>query len=164
MSLKKFISNYTRYNHWANETATSWLRSLDESMLYTNVLSSFASIHLTMQHMHLAQRHWLNFITRGNIAMPAEVMRVNDADLVINDLLAGSQLMIDTYLAFSEDDLLEQLLLNGTEQSRYDLIVHSINHNSYHRGQIVTISRGLGVVSNIPETDYDTFLWYLRSK
>lgn len=141
---------------------TAWLNTLDRSLLYQAVLSSFGSIALTMEHMHLAQRHWLNIITRGKFLAPDDTNRSYQVERVIDDLLAGSELMIDTYVQFSETDLLDQLNRNDMEQSRYEYIVHSINHNSYHRGQIVTISRGLGVVDNIPETDYDAFLWHLK--
>jgi uncharacterized damage-inducible protein DinB len=44
-------------------------------------------------------------------------------------------------------------------RSRHDFIMHVVNHNSYHRGQIITIARILGAVSNIPETDYEAYFW-----
>ena len=36
-------------------------------------------------------------------------------------------------------------------------IVHIINHGSFHRGQIVTMARTLGVSEGIVNTDYNIF-------
>jgi hypothetical protein len=35
-------------------------------------------------------------------------------------------------------------------KSRYEFILHVINHSTHHRGQIVTMCRRLGAVDNIP--------------
>lgn len=56
MSLKKLISSYARYNHWANQEMTQWLKNLDSDMLYEETPSSFGSIDLTMQHESRANK------------------------------------------------------------------------------------------------------------
>lgn len=48
--------------------------------------------------------------------------------------------------------------------AKYDFMMHVINHNTYHRGQIVTIARMLGVFENIPNTDYEAYLWAMERK
>ena len=41
--------------------------------------------------------------------------------------------------------------------NRYDYILHIINHSTFHRGQIVTMSRAIGITDGIVNTDYNMF-------
>jgi len=157
MSVKKLISSYVHYNHWANETLTRWLKSFDNELFYRETHSSFRSIDLTLQHMKNAQNFWLSVITETK--RPDETIKVHAIGEVIQELLAGSQRMIETFTAYTEAELQQPVQSDNMKQSRYEFMLHMINHNSYHRGQIITISRSFGVTNNIPETDYEAFLW-----
>jgi uncharacterized damage-inducible protein DinB len=159
MPLPKIICNYARYNLWANQTLTGWLKTLGNDLLYRQTPSSFPSVDLTLQHMVRAQNFWLAVLTKANISQLDETIKVNAVNTVVDDLLAGSQKMLDTFSAYSEVQLLEQVKSPDLVKSRYEFILHAINHNSYHRGQIITMTRCLGVEGNIPSTDYDVFLW-----
>jgi uncharacterized damage-inducible protein DinB len=159
MSIKKVILSYVNYNHWANEKLSCWLMSLDKALLYKQTTSSFASVELTVQHMQQSQQFWLGIITQKGLALPDET---DAAALSFSLLLTGSRLMIDTFGAYTEEELLEKVTSTDMVQSRYEFILHMINHNSYHRGQIVTMCRHLGVVDNIPAMDYEVFLWSSR--
>lgn len=159
MQLQRIITRYTAYNLWANETMTGWLKTLDKHILYKQTLSSFNSIDLTLQHICHAQNFWLTVLAEGDVEKLDETIKVNAIEIVINDLLKGSQQMLDTFATYSDDDLLKPVSNNVTTQPRFDFILHVINHNSYHRGQIITMIRNLGIAGNIPNTDYDTYLW-----
>lgn len=160
MNLRKAIGSYIIYNHWANTRLTEWLKSLDSELLYQETHSSFASIDLTLQHMKNAQNFWYAVITKGDIKRLDETIKINAVDKVIQELLTGSQKMVDTFTAFSEQEMLESVASPVMTKSRHEFILHVINHNSYHRGQIVTIARILGINSDIPETDFEAFLWF----
>lgn len=160
MSLKKLISNYAKYNHWANERMAQWLRTLERTILYKETPSSFGSIDLTLQHMNNAQNFWFAIITEADTTKLDETIRLNAVDTIINNLLAGSQQILTQFAAYSEEVLLKQIPSSDMIQSRYEFILQVINHNTYHRGQIVTMSRCLGVVNNIPAMDYEVFLWF----
>ncbi|MCW3116108.1 MAG: hypothetical protein JWM28_190 [Chitinophagaceae bacterium] len=162
MSLKKSISSYARYNYWANEKMAQWLKTLQSSILYKATFSSFGSIDLTLQHINRAQNFWFAVITEADVTAFDETRKFNAVEIVIHDLLTGSQKMLDKFISYTEADLLKQLSSKDMIQSRYEYILHVVNHNSYHRGQIVTMSRGLGVVNNVPAMDYEVFLWSER--
>ena len=159
MILKKLISDYTRYNHWANVELIRWLKTLDRKLLYLETASSFNSIDLTIQHMNHAQNFWHAVITQADLTKLDETIKSNAAEGNMNELLDVSQKLLSVFTAYAEEELLKQVSTGEMLQCRYDYILHMVNHNSYHRGQIVTISRGLGVVDNIPTTDYDIYLW-----
>jgi uncharacterized damage-inducible protein DinB len=156
MSIQKVILSYAKYNHWANEKLSRWLMSLDRELLNKQTPSSFASVELTVQHMQQSQQFWLGIIANKGLALPDGT---DAAALGFNLLLAGSRLMLDTFGDYTEKELLEKVASTDMIQSRYEFILHTINHNSYHRGQIVTMCRHLGVVDNIPAMDYEVFLW-----
>ena len=159
MSLKKLVSDIVLYNHWANEEMTRWLKTLDIKFLYTETASSFKSIDLTIQHMNHAQNFWHAVITQADLSKLDETIRLNAAESNMNELLEMSQRMFSVFAAYTEEALYKQVSTGEMFQSKYDYILHMVNHNSYHRGQIITMSRELGVVENLPTTDYDIFLW-----
>jgi len=161
MSVKKIISGYVHYNHSANQTLIKWLKTLDNDLLTKETRSSFPTIDLTLQHMKNAQNFWLSIINETK--RPDETIKINAIDQVIHELLASSQQMIDIFTAYTEEELQQPVQSDNMTQSRYEFILHMINHNSYHRGQIVTMARGFGVTDNIPETDYEAFLWGMKN-
>jgi DinB family len=93
-----------------------------------------------------------------NDATGTGVPATNVADLNFSLLLEGSRLMLNTVDAYTEDELLDKVASTDMLQSRYEFILHMINHNTYHRGQIVTMCRRLGVLDNVPAMDYEAFL------
>lgn len=158
-ALKTAILDYTIYNHWANETLTGWLKSIDARLLSTEIKSSFPSIELTLQHMKDAQNFWYAVISNANINSSDQEFKIDSVDWVIEELLKGSQNMVNMVALLSEDDLSTKVSSPAMTKTRYEFILHAINHNSYHRGQIITISRSLGITENIPNTDYEAYLW-----
>lgn len=159
MNLKQAILDYALYNHWANENLIQWLNTIDKTIVYKQTQSSFESIDLTLQHMKLAQIFWCTVITKGNVDQLDETIKINSIDWVMEELLAGSKLLVEMTSNFTEDELIANVSSPAITKKRYEFILHAVNHNSYHRGQIVTISRSFSITSGIPNTDYDTYLW-----
>jgi uncharacterized damage-inducible protein DinB len=176
MSIQGLISNYARYNHWANEKLVNWLLGLESELIYAQTPSSYSSLALTVRHMQESQQFWLGIIarrsldladgvnggpgladaTKGSPGLPGAAQ--GDA-VGFDRLLAGSTMMMEVFGAYTEEELSEAVASTDMVQSRYEFILHVINHNSYHRGQVVTMCRGLGVVNGIPAMDYEVFLW-----
>jgi len=53
----------------------------------------------------------------------------------------------------------------GAIQLKYQLLLmpqHCINHGTYHRGQIITIARNIGI-TDPPTTDYNYYNMVLKS-
>jgi uncharacterized damage-inducible protein DinB len=159
--MKEIIGKLLLYNHWCNEELCIWLRSLEASLLKADVASSFPSILRTLQHMCNAQHFWLAVVTESVYAGDSEF---SDADDAMDALEKGSLEMI-TQCIILDDKALENIVHSPEVMaSKYDFLLHIINHNTYHRGQIVSIARFLGVVDNIPNTDYEAYLWSLGRK
>ncbi len=161
MSLSKLISNYARFNEWANNEIIGWLKTLDKNILTAKTPSSYNSIDFTLQHILRAEKFWLLFISEEDYSGLNWKVRESEIDQVMEELLATSAKIKIKFSSFTEDELLKKLNLNmpwaKNNLSRYEYIIHIINHGSYHRGQIITMARTLGVTENIPGTDFNIF-------
>ena len=79
-------------------------------------------------------------------------------------LLEQDQLWIE-WISNAQEHMLEHVCLYQNtkreqfKQPVYQMVHHVMNHNSYHRGQLVTMLRQLGI-TKIPQTDY--IVWSRR--
>lgn len=161
MSLQKLIANYTAYNAWATQRLIDWLWKVDTELLYREIPSSYSSIDYTLQHMLRTQRYWLLFLTGKELSQHSWAVREKEVENIMSELIMVSIQMKDEFEKFTEEDLLQVLELRSpwaqNDLPRYEYIQHIINHNTYHRGQIVTIARNVGITEGVVNTDYNFF-------
>jgi uncharacterized damage-inducible protein DinB len=161
MSLQNFIANYAAYNYWANKKITDWLKNIPVMVLQEQVKSSFTSLDYTLQHILRAQKFWLAFISEEDLSNFNWVVRENEAVQILEELEQVSEKMQTMFCSFSEHDLEKTLHLDmpwaKNALSRYEYIVHVINHSTYHRGQVITIARILGIEEGFVNTDYNFY-------
>jgi uncharacterized damage-inducible protein DinB len=161
MGLKKLIDNYAAFNLWANNHFVVWLKSIDSHLLYKQMPSSFTSIDYTLQHLLRTQKFWLAFVCEKDISTFSWAVYEHEVERILEELKTQSEEMQTTISSFSEDQLLAKLNLDmlwaKNQLSRYEYILHVINHSTYHRGQIITMARNFGINEHIPATDYNFF-------
>jgi uncharacterized damage-inducible protein DinB len=161
MGLQKLISNYAAFNQWANERLVTWLITVDEGLLYQHTPSSYTTIDYTLQHTLRAQNFWFNFIVGNDISQFNWAVREGEVKKILRELNQSSANMHARFSAFTEAELVEALQLNmpwaKNSQSRYEYIMHVINHSTYHRGQVITMARAVGITGGVPNTDYNIF-------
>lgn len=159
MILKNLILNYTSYNLWANEAIIHYLKNIEKELLNKTVPSSFSSINFTIQHLLRAQKFWLAFIKQEDTSGFKWAVRNEDIEVYFEELLENSAELKRICNLFTEAELLEILSLQQNWEKnklpRYEYILHVVNHSTFHRGQLVTILRMLGVKDGIPATDYN---------
>ncbi len=161
MSQSKLIANYSSYNEWANHKLLRWLKELDKNLLYTKTPSSFNTIDYTLQHILRTQNFWLSFISEHDVSNFNWAVRENEIDAIIEELIISSTQMKDKFSSYTGEELINMLHLNmpwaNNKLSRYEYIMHVINHSTYHRGQIITMARCLGITEGIVNMDYNMF-------
>lgn len=163
MNLQKITTRFLQYNLWANERLTSWLLTLPREILYEKTASSFGTIDHTLQHILAAENYWHAVLVKGEINAFNQSVKENAIEEVITDLITSSQKLLNDLSPFNEQQLFETIAASDSNQSRYEYILHLVNHGSYHRGQIVTLCRILGVTAEVPVTDYDGYLWWIEN-
>jgi uncharacterized damage-inducible protein DinB len=159
--------DYAQYNLWANKRLVDWLRTKPVELLDQEVPSSFPSLTLTLLHIWDVQRTWLAFV-KGESAPSS--FRLNGFDGTPEDVMIGiishSQEIVDYISGLDDTDLTEDCKFlapvrwpewDEFERPRFQLIQHCLTHSVYHRGQVVTIGRNVGL-TDAPMTDYMYYL------
>jgi len=162
MSVKNLITNYTNFNEWANNRIITWLQGIDKNLLFKETPSSFNTIDATLQHILRAQKLWLLFISGNDIKSNTDwSIKYNELEIMLQSLQEVSVQMKEKFSSFSTEELEEVLNFDmpwaKNSKPRYEYIFHIINHSSFHRGQIITMARCLGITENIPNTDYNIY-------
>lgn len=160
MSLQHLMTNYTAYNAWANETMVNWLKTKPQEVFESEVPSSFSSILKTLNHIWAVEEFWHSVLAEDEI----KSSRYMDQDLYVDKVTHGivqeSQFLLDYVKTLSEADLLQEVQLDtpwvSGKMPRFEFLQHVLNHSTYHRGQVITIGRVLGL-TDAPMTDYNFF-------
>ncbi len=161
MSLQKLMSNYARFNFWANKAMSDWLRSKPSELLDREVPSSFSSIAKTLIHIWDTERFWLSVLKE---VPPPPSFRHHSFEGTNEEAIAeltSNSSEFSTYVnSLTESNLAEECSLDTPwvkgRLPKYEFIQHCMNHSSYHRGQITTIGHHIGL-TDAPMTDYNFY-------
>lgn len=150
--MKHYFTNLFAYERWANERILLALqepRYADERCLDL------------FSHIIAAQQTWLSRVLGQNRYVPLWER---------HDLMECAQLYRqaaqswDRYLANRTDaDFTELIAYRNTKGEAYetalrDILAHLINHDTYHRGQIVEELKIRKLIPTMPVTDYIVFV------
>lgn len=159
--MKQLLQQYAAYNLWANQRITGILINLEEAQLHREIVSSFTSIYKTATHAWGAEYIWYLRMLQlpMNDLLPSRF--TGTVTELSNEILQQSGLWREWIDTVTEDGLLAELPYTNLagdkfEQPVYLLLQHVFNHNTFHRGQLVTMFRQVGV-TKIPSTDFVTF-------
>jgi uncharacterized damage-inducible protein DinB len=148
--MKQLLEEYTQYNVWANETILSFVQQLSPEQLDLPQLSSFDSIRKTLDHLADCEYNWLKRINGDSSPEYKSASFGNDLKALYGFLIGQSKGFVEV-VQHSDEESLQKLLayknLKGVsyENKLYKIIMHVMNHSTYHRGQLVTMMRGAGI-------------------
>ena len=161
--MKKFIREYAAFNVWATERICSVASALNDEQLEKEIISSFPSIRKTLLHLWDAQLVWINRLEGVSLkAFPSETFSGANAE-VIEGLMNTSKRLKELTDGYDKEKL-RSIKKYATFQggivtsSVYQVLAHVFNHSTYHRGQLVTMFRQIGV-TGIPKLD---LIFYYR--
>jgi uncharacterized damage-inducible protein DinB len=160
--MKELLKSYTKYNIWANERICKVLEKLDPAQLDKELISSFNTVRKTMYHVWDAETIWYKRLTGKSLSTwPSESFKGDFAEF--QTLFLGGSGKFFMYVLNKDPKQLEQELtyknLEGKEYTLkiVNIIQHVVNHSTFHRGQIITMLRNLGLTV-LPSTDYSAFI------
>ena len=160
----KDLEYYCQYNAWANKKMFDFFKDKPEALLSQEIENSFPSLRKTALHILSAEQSWLARI---------QVDSGNNKQ-VIDDFSASKEVFsaivtvssdFSNFVQQQDDSFFDKELSyrtwDGTEWTMLPKIMvqHCMNHSTYHRGQLVTLARQLGMKQGIPSTD---LLYYSR--
>lgn len=159
MSLKKLMTNYAEYNLWVNQQFVTWLTTKPDDLLHKNVPSSFSSIIKTLNHIWATEEYWYSIIAGTTEFDRREKEQLVTAE-VLNGLLKRSSLLVELVKSLTEEELLRNIKIENPwfqcDLPKYEYLMQVINHGTYHRGQIVTMGRNIGI-TDASNTDYNFY-------
>lgn len=150
------------YNYWARDRLMDAVASLSTEQFTRDLKNSFPSIRDTVAHLHAAEWVWYRrWVGESPTALlPAD--RFPDAATALTD---WQELERDIRAYFAPldqqalDRVIEYRLISGAPGASvvWQMLQHVVNHASYHRGQVTTMLRQLGVT---PPKSMDLITFY----
>lgn len=137
------------YTEWANERVLGAAAGLSQEAFTRDLGSSFPSIRDTLAHMLGAEWIWLRrWLGESPATAPAEWVLGTVAD--IQTLWAGVAAQRREFLGALDAAALTRVIdyrsLRGDpfRAPLIELLLHGVNHTTYHRGQVITMLRQSG--------------------
>ena len=159
--MKELLHQYAAYNLWANKILLERSALLPEDILHKEMESSFTSIYKTALHMMEVESIWWQRLRLQEHILLPEKDPENNFDNVVKKLLEYSSRSVD-WIAHSNEKKITHVFgyYNSKKeffkQPVYEMLLHLYNHQTYHRGQIVTMLHQNGI-TKIPPTDFIVF-------
>lgn len=159
MSLKNIMSNYADYNLWVNQQFVNWLSPKSDELLYAEVPSSFSTIMKTLDHIWSTEEYWFSVISETSL-LEKKLESELSKEEILSGLLNSSKKLADFINSLLEEDFVKKVKIINPwfecELPISDYLLQVINHGTYHRGQIVTMGRNLGI-TDASNTDYNFY-------
>ncbi len=153
-----FVSLFA-YNRWANSRVLDACRKLTAEQYAAEPVPGWASVRSTIYHIAIVTEGWL----RGLAADPDESMPTETELATVDD---AERLLERAYRRFDElmtsmtpERLATPIILRRRGRVAtlppWAVLRHIVNHSTYHRGQVASKLKRLGIEQ--PATDF--VLW-----
>ena len=162
--MKETLQQYAGYNIWANKRLIETMQQLEQSQLDKEVNSSFTTIRKTVYHAWSAEYIWLQRLqliehpvwieAKFDGAFEEACIKWKDTSLQLQQFIERQYNDAAFDHVFQYYNMKKQSFKNRVA----DVLMHVFNHSTYHRGQLITMLRQVGV-KQVPGTD---FIVYVR--
>lgn len=147
--MRSLFQTLISYNEWANDRVLTCAEDLTEEQFTRPLESSFPTIRDTLAHLIATEWIWLHrWKGESPTSTPEWINRPTVG--VLREQLRDIERERAAYLhTLSAEDLerpIRFVYLSGTEgcHSLHELLLHLVNHSTYHRGQVTTMLRQVG--------------------
>ena len=154
------------YHTWANQTILGRIKELPSSVLSEELNSSFPTIAHALSHIYAVDQMWY-LILSGMEMRDAlqECMPLNGKTLpTVEEYINSFAELTERYNEWiqRQTDLEQTIQLDNpyagiSETTLSKMLLHVVNHGTYHRGNISTMLRQMGHASTM--NDYCLY-WY----
>ncbi len=159
--MKQLLLQYSAYNLWANKTITEKISTLPNDIIEKEMESSFRSIFKTVVHlMDVESIWWQRLKLQEHVEWPGKTFD-GDFESLSKELLTLSKRWNEWVSEATELQITHVFGYQNSKkeffkQPAYEMLLHLFNHQTFHRGQLVTMMRQ-GGVEKIPATDFIVF-------
>ncbi len=159
--MKKLLLQYAAYNVWANQRMVECIENLSDDQINREINSSYKSIYATLLHLWDAESIWWQRIKlQEQIDVPGTNFNGSVLELG-NSLMKQSKQWKEWTDLATEAALEHEFIYRNSKKEQFkqpvnEVLIHLFNHQSYHRGQLITMFRQVGL-ETIPNTDFINF-------
>ncbi len=160
--MKKLLVQYAAYNVWANQRLTGCIQNLSDEQLHREINSSFKSIFATLIHLWDVESVWWQRLKlQEQVEWPGLKFKGSVLELINNLVLQSKQwkewVDLATEAALEHEFIYKNSKKDQFKQPVYEVLQHLFNHQTFHRGQLSTMLRQVGV-ETLPNTDLISFI------
>ena len=159
--MKQLLQQYAAYNLWANKIITEKIAQLPVDTIHKEMNSSFSSIYKTVVHLMDAESIWWQRLKlQEHVEWPGKSFEGNFKALS-QQLIFLSKQWNEWVINANEVNITHVFGYQNSKkeyfkQPVYEMLLHLFNHQTFHRGQIITMMRQNGI-EKIPATDFIVF-------
>lgn len=163
--MKTLLLNYLRYNHWANEKICNYLSGIDEKAHSNGQSAELGVIKKIVLHIADGEQTWQARLNGQNIPHMHN-LHMEDSFAAICDLVTKNSASLIEFIGQKDEGFLnantEYVNLKGKTftQNNAEIILHCMNHSTFHRGQIISMLRHVGYT----DQSASDFIMFLREK
>ena len=147
---KNDIQNLYEYNRWANAAIFAAASKLTPEQFTRDLRSSHHSVRDTLAHILAAEWIWLerwNGTSPRALLDPAEFPTIDSIQTRLRAVETGCVEFID---GLTDESLAKPITYTNTKGEEWtytlgQMLQHVANHSTYHRGQVTTMLRQLGL-------------------
>lgn len=156
------IKDLARYKQWADDLLLGALSRLPESELTAPRPILFGNLLRTLNHVYAMDHVWRSHLEGRAHGLttrnPAECPAFEELDYMQREMDAWYVRHFDALAASALDEVIEFTFIGGGAgaMSRGEILLHVVNHTTYHRGHIADMMYATAVPP--PTTDLPVFL------
>ena len=160
--MKKLLEQYAAYNLWSNQRLAEVANNLSDDALNKEINSSFPSIYKTVLHLWDVEDIWWQRLKLAEQQVWQSDTFNGSVIELTNNLLAQSKQWKEWVDVATEAALQHEFIYRNSKKDQfkqpvYEMLLHLFNHQTFHRGQLITMLRQTGE-GTIPNTDLISFL------
>lgn len=156
------LGKLVRYKDWANRLLFAEVAKLPEEALVAPQAIVFGNLLRTLNHV-LA----MDFVWHAHLLGKPHGLNTRNPDFCpsFEEIRSAQQEMDAWYVEYADaltaqagDEVVHFDFIGGGPgaMTRADILLHAVNHGTYHRGHVAQMMRGTPVT--VPITDYPVYL------
>lgn len=145
--MNEYLKTYLEYNLWANRIITGYLEKAGEEKLDITIENSFPSIRKTWYHLWDAQGVWILRLEGKEVTTwPSRDFNGTMRE-AMDQFIKSSERLLELGSQLNPETIITYKNMAGKEFTSkvWHILMHVVNHGTYHRGQLVTMFRQTGM-------------------
>ena len=151
---------HLRYNQWATARLLEAAKPLTNEEFKRDLRSSHGSVHGTLVHIYQADQIWFARLMGHETGLLSAYQPPDDLEAFQQDWLGIHELYLEWSDDLTPDGWTQEIGYRNTKGEPFrtpawQIVLHVVNHATYHRGQVAGMLRQLGHAP--PGTDLITY-------